>query len=1157
MIKIEGSVCGVFRDINTGEITREFEEVHNHIQNSFLKTFYRHGSTTPALGAYLFASSYNPGKQTRHLPSTINTNYSVRGVDIDGVPRTELKYEDSPGVHLIQKVQRMNPPISDFTINSVGLCASINNSYDVLGLTNIVWLESPCVQTPTETLDLFYRVQVKYSPDYLTLSQYSKNITPNEAWTVTRALADLSDIYLIYSTHWGTHIPCDVLQLSKVNSRHLSKIRQKTSAYEPYTVTLTDRAYTNKPEFYKIGVLGNNRLENNIGTIITHLSNGDDMLCFKITDANSNPVQSVFGHRTESTTPFYSATTAQLGLGGIDVNGDSWTDPDHPKYFKVDVTTSGLEGVGEYKFRMCNQYSFDGNNFKSNYVDLPWSFEENEHIHNGFNINSKYKYTTYFEDNVILIIDVDEISKVDILTGNSTVIDNTTLIGTDLSPRFHATSVCQVETNNTLDIFIACRATGLYKLNKDFDNLTIINSGNTGLENTSGCYGVHVGKNGRVWAFFTHTTQNTLYYSDDNGVTWSNSGMVDTDFDTKYENILSIHSDPNNHHVAIHYFDVTKDISVGTGTKYIKWWNQDTTTLSQGPAIGNMSYTTNGVSVVYRVGVVLGYQGHVSCSPTSSVWVSGFYNHYTLTFGTTALDTTTLGVLNIRGSSMYTNWYTDKNGNDVLRYISQTSNGGTDTSSGYYSIIYNPLNNYFEAVKLKANNVYTALQCFIVDGQGLWLNRQYIDESFTYQLLAVVPHAEDTTTYQLHYDFAYPEYGWNGTSWEKHHASGKPIHSAYEELIDGITISFNDNAGTTPFLDSDHYTFGVVDGLWIDGFTTFDSYWEAYSKPTILNTETEYTVLQNVQKVSNRLRETIPAVIEDFIDTESTTVTGEGLLMSTGTGLLGDYNAGARSTNPVIIGGLSPFIPFGVIVPDTDIYNAQGYVEFTPNIQNGASSRIEYYAGLSTPDRLSTLNDFNTINYAIHIDNQSVEALADGRYLYATLRIVENSIERYIHPELVYWAGSPKIRIILLNNGSIIYMFKSNADVSWTTLYQTPIGSVPLVDYHFDVNYVPVSGYGIKDLSYHSLTTDDNDYYMYLGNGTDQGIYNPEFVAIDPDSVKVFIDGTEAIMIGRDDAYTALPANSYSVYPYAGVIRYSAADIGKTITAEYVTLVDE
>ena len=237
--------------------------------------------------------------------------------------------------------------------------------------------------------------------------------------------------------------------------------------------------------------------------------------------------------------------------------------------------------------------------------------------------------------------------------------------------------------------------------------------------------------------------------------------------------------------------------------------------------------------------------------------------------------------------------------------------------------------------------------------------------------------------------------------------------------------------------------------------------------------------------------------------------------------------------------------------------NAQGYVEATISANTSASNRrTQLYFGLSNASRLGTTLDFNTIQYAIHVDNMTPEDLALNDRRISTFRVVENGIERAKLENHYLGNFNPTLRIVLKNNASLEYMFKSPAG-TWITLYESPVGSVTVEDLYLDINYVPTLNQGFENVTYYSLDSSSQDYYMYLGNGTDQGVYHPEFVSIDPETVKVKIDGVDAVMIGRDDYTTVLATNTYSVYPYAGVIRFSAADAGKPVTAEYVTLVNE
>lgn len=153
--------------------------------------------------------------------------------------------------------------------------------------------------------------------------------------------------------------------------------------------------------------------------------------------------------------------------------------------------------------------------------------------------------------------------------------------------------------------------------------------------------------------------------------------------------------------------------------------------------------------------------------------------------------------------------------------------------------------------------------------------------------------------------------------------------------------------------------------------------------------------------------------------------------------------------------------------------------------------------------------------------------------------------------------GSLKGRIALLTNGSMLYEFFSTSNNAWLKLYESPAASVTIENLYLDTIYVPNNTYGLKNLEYNYLDTSNPDYYLYLGDGIDQGVFQPTFRAVDPDSVTVLIDGVEGVHVGINDTDTVLPANSYSIYPAGGVIRYSANDTGLSVSAEYITVHDE
>ena len=221
MIGIIGTVEGIFRNKHTGKVTRKFPLCTNHIQDFYLNTFRQDANTTLAtkLSDELFVSDYNPGRQRRDLPSTFYAT-ARQGVDIDGVTPKVLIRDDSPGIHLLRITQRLDPPAEDFTINSVGLCSSVgNNGTRINGLSNFVWLETPCVQTTDEVLDLYYRVQFLYETDYLNNEENSRSLLPSEAYYYAQGLAGYASSHIIQGSYSKKYLWRS--EQSLVNSRVL------------------------------------------------------------------------------------------------------------------------------------------------------------------------------------------------------------------------------------------------------------------------------------------------------------------------------------------------------------------------------------------------------------------------------------------------------------------------------------------------------------------------------------------------------------------------------------------------------------------------------------------------------------------------------------------------------------------------------------------------------------------------------------------------------------------------------------------------------------------------------------------------------------------------------------------------------------------------
>lgn len=1178
-MNIVGEMTAIFRDIHTGEITKTVTE-KNHIQDTYLKRGPLQGEVNQGdLYEDMFISENNPGRQRRDWPSTIVDCYG--GTPITGIVTPQVFLYDAPGIHLGQWVSRWEAPPTNLTINTVGICATIGNTgiQDASGVDTVVWLSNPCPFLTNETLDIYYRIQVLFNENWKTAAKTDFGITGYTAELLANyILKGLGSFPIGYND--GAIV---TTALPALNSRRLDRAQYgrvaDTKLLLPWVneISLT---YWRKGRKYIADIF------TDIGEQISHAGTEGGSLMHKAYPEGMSPLQSVFGHRSTSVTPFYFAAEAQLGLGSLTINADTWPTLTHPEYVRLDITTTGNVGVGAYKMRRRKSYGFVLNTFMNGSVRLPYSSAYNGHF-NPDNAGVEFAlcrdhpdavtdtyngtYTTHamnYTPTESFFVWNDSFSITTLLTGEGVSFNNTTLVGTDLSPFFLATSITQIAVAANLDFYIACENTGMYKFNAALDTLTVIDTGTTGLTGVVGCQGVCIGNAGRVWAYFrqTVTADSTLYYSDDDGASWTSSTMSDATLDANPIRVMAIQADPSNVLGQLIILYRADD----TDTPYIetKWWDQATTTVSTGPRAWEQRYeattnigTTTPPGHHYHLGEL------IKCSPNQSVWamasrrlsITGKPAAAFLTFGSVA-TTGLAGTEELDSGSINTYFIVDNAGNDALFFLSQW--GETNNAWSYgNNIVLLSTDLTYETGTIQNTNASSidSAEAILYLGEGVWLAANGVGSTGkttfgnlnTFYMFSCVPEqAHEPTLLPALMAEVYPEYGWDGGAWVKGHAGQKTLHAGAEVLFDNVTVAWDDTGGTTEFKDSDHYTFGLFDGVWLDGSTSFDYTAQLYAKPTTQNTETESATLPVVQRIPNVITNSVPSGLGDFQDIVESDMNAAGAVEGTLTGTDGVYSAGARSANPAILGDTSSYLPNNVRVPYSDIVNVQGWVEFTPDVWE--QNQIEQYMGISPIGQIGNVPDGNTIAHAFHVDSITPGSVAGM----ARVRVVESGVERFSIDNVPYSSTDIlRFRIALLNDGSMVYEYWT-LQTMWKVLYQSAPGSVTVENMYLDCAHVPRNNYGWEDIQYNYLDTGTPDYYMYLGDGINQGLFAPDFLLIDGDYVTITIDGTEAINVGVNDTASVLAANSYSIFPTAGLIRFSASDVGKTVTADYVTITD-
>ncbi len=1180
-MELIGQVTAVFRDKDTGEITK-IKKAENHIQDRFLEDLIVGSSQ---LGDQLFVNDINPGKQRRDWGSQISGGRA--GNDISGVPNPQRTQNAEPGIHLYECIQRFDAPASDYTINIAGVAqnyVTISGGY-ANNVMAVVWFETPCIQTTTETLDLYYRIQFKFDQNWETWtlgSDEAENINGWEAYQWFRYVTDATNAHLLEQAinyHGFGMMP-------KVNYRKLFTENYSSQNADQTIANFNNYLDISNPLYYRKGTRVTFPITEAVGWFFTHVGPRIDALRHKILQNGESPLQSVFGHRDTSDTPFYNAANAQTGLGTVAVNADAYTYPNpFAKWFKVEIEDAGLVGVGTYKFRFRNHFGVVGNTFENTErCRLAATFFESAYMNDGFaicrddkdtwstNVDAgastfPYKYKSNLD---YIWIWKDEICVWNLETCEGIPFDNTTIIGTDLIPRFLVEDISQVTHDTSDNIYVACKNTGLYILNAALDNLDVIDNTVTGLAGTLGCQGVAIGNAGRIWAFFDHATTPDLYYSDDSGVSWTPCGLVHAPI-TSGLLVNSVHADRNDAggKVGIGYYNNT---TTDDRQLDIVWWDHAITTAIQGPTAVGFFRNNEAIAAYGQFAYQDGHNYYLAfawgCSPDDGLWASvnrrTTYNDIVqpcfMTFG----SATVVGdsrAQDLDGSyCMYLNWVKDASGTDAIIYASHNGENAGQASQGHCICLMESDGTTIEYVwgnNLGNEHYMDGDGPFIHIEDGVWLCiRDFNSPSVSnkdnvtnfWLLMAQLPTdmSELDSNPGLN-KIMFPSYGWNGTAWERDHPGVKTIHAAAEELLYGITMAFDDDSGTNIFVDTDFYSFGIGDGIWLDGSTSFEFEYHMYTKPSYISREIEAPTLPASTKVPNNIINFQTDQISDFQDVLGLDCGGGlGSLEGTGTAAIDDYNSGARSLNPAIDGSLLSFLPNNTYIPGTEVNNVQGWVEWA--VDHTVGAKTQWYVGVSSSAQIGEPLDETTIEHAIHMDT---EGYLPGDNSVMQARVVEGGIERATVDNLP--VDTVRFRIALLTNSRMLYQYYT-PELGWQELYITPLGTTTIQNYYLDVAAAPDSNYGLEDLTFNYLDTSNPDYYLYLGNGLDVGLFDDDFYAVDPDFITVIIDGTESVNVGANDSASVLNANSYSIFPFSGVIRYSASDVGKTVEAKYTTI---
>lgn len=1188
-MKIKGLVTLVFRDKDTGEITKEITQ-ENNVTDYWLERYIVSNSSLSSrnrgkFGPTIFISGFNPAATdpTIRLIPDVHTY----GFVSSGVTSPTLTLSTPTEFAFGQFQQRFSPPPALITINVIGL------TWDTYIPANRVteaqaWvkLASPCTQADNETLDIFYRMQFPYD-FYDQPSPLDINTTG-----INAAQADIMAHRFILSAFIAEYFAkIAAMYNGNVDFTRITRNISPSSGQENMSLSATN---TINIPLRKYEVKADITLDKRVGTIVGYLAygantdNGRNVWARGIEGVGTNVIQNIYGHSPSADKPFFDAVNLNTGDGTMVANGDSWTNPDFPKLFKLNVTTTGGLGVGDYQFQIRNHFGTILNTWKNPWRAVTSLTYENRHIFDDFTFTSEnmsgvtwddrnrpnfIHYDIAGTDKYVIAIKQIEMCLVDLQTETGTTFRTANFAG------FTPTDITQVTFNKaTGDIYVGCRASGIYKIVDPTGTpvITKIDNTTTGLTGlgVSQCYGVAYG-NTRLWAVF----EGGMFSSADDGATWVAATFTNATITGNWSLVKFIHAD------FTHADQRLSLVYESGGTTYMElsilWWDETSTNDVQGlqflalykPLVnaywGYRSYNAEQPWSYFNI---------LSPSPTQNKWgtVIRSNNRHTPTTGTLYATHLSFGT------------------NTVLSQPTGTAStqnvafGWEKDSLGQYGVVISSIisgnNHQFNLVKDDGtfefvqyfNGIDTAQGVREITSEGpvVYLGRMVTlawlpSTLLRYHILSFA-HVSDWTSAPFEH-ILYDNYGWNGSAWIKDNTGSKQFHAAAEELLDGVTIAFDDAGATQTFVANDYYTFGCLKGAWLDGGTEIEQTTGLYftqinNNQTALEAATLSASIRSpeiFERTPNEMTWQDKTSVVDSVDVIFISGTTAG------------YNYGARSIEAISGTGLTNKSPADLL-----------HGSFTFGLYTNMSvTTRQITAGLSPVAVIGTGINVNTVKYGIQI--HPIGPMTGTNGFHANINIIEQGVPVASNLRTIdtIQSSAYDFEVEILNDGTVNYYLTSNDSSSEDLtrvnkvrdLLYTSVVPAPIVDYYADIALNGDSGAGVYTQfsgvsaglfpdprgplpsgGRRFLSRVADDLYIAVGEfaNTNGRFFNNFFAIDNSQNFNILIDGTPPTLILDSDTTTVLGAGEISVFPRQGFIRYSGSDATKSITANYQVLVN-
>ena len=398
----------------------------------------------------------------------------------------------------VQKTGRFLAPATDRTINTIYLTGAVQTAQR--NVFSVASLSTPCVQTTSEVLDITYRIELFYQsplPGAIPVSfDFDKMIARRLAGNSVPVtpIGQLGGFpYLTFAMACSAPPDPDLYQ---------GMTTQRNNINNGGT---SDGGGTMIKSHGKVAFNQSQEIADNIGRVFKTMGYGttdnfgadywDAVYAGKASGHRgfgnrstvwapiapdsfiNKPVQTIHNHSASADEWGLDVDNLATSQGTLTIDGSSWTDLTFPEFYRIDHTFTGETGVSRYAFRKRYTLGFNGSGYAPQQIESQihqlWQMKNAaddgilyQTIVDGHGLKQRYKIAEYNED-TFMTWDLTGITLANINSSAAVHFDSAT------TPALPVTDVRQIAVDSAGGVWVACGATGLYRIDDPFGTPTV------------------------------------------------------------------------------------------------------------------------------------------------------------------------------------------------------------------------------------------------------------------------------------------------------------------------------------------------------------------------------------------------------------------------------------------------------------------------------------------------------------------------------------------------------------------------------------------------------------------------------------------------------------------------------------------------------------